>query len=300
MRSATAGPHPEDVAGGFPAQPLEHLDALWIQVAGTLCNIACTHCFVTSGPGETRHPLMTRDEVRRRVAEGVALGVREFYFTGGEPFMHPEMLEILADTLPHGPATVLTNGLLLTDARVDGLTRLARASRYSLEVRVSLDGADAAAHEAFRGTGTFDRTLDAVRRLERAGLLPIVTVTRTLEEEPLLVRERYVALLREAGIARPRLKILPLVRLGREAARTRGYAEAESLRDLPASSFDPARLQCGSCRAVTARGVYVCPLLVDEPGGRMADRLADALAPYPLTHGACFTCYVTGMSCGNG
>ena len=181
MRSATAGPHPEDVAGGFPAQPLEHLDALWIQVAGTLCNIACTHCFVTSGPGETRHPLMTRDEVRRRVAEGVALGVREFYFTGGEPFMHPEMLEILADTLPHGPATVLTNGLLLTDARVDGLTRLARASRYSLEVRVSLDGADAAAHEAFRGTGTFDRTLDAVRRLERAGLLPIVTVTRTLE-----------------------------------------------------------------------------------------------------------------------
>ena len=114
------------------------------------------------------------------------------------------------------------------------------------------------------------------------------------------MRERYVALLREAGIARPRLKILPLFRLGREAARTRGYAEAESLRDLPASSFDPARLQCGSCRAVTARGVYVCPLLVDEPGGRMADRLADALAPYPLTHGACFTCYVTGMSCGNG
>jgi hypothetical protein len=39
---------------------------------------------------------------------------------------------------------------------------------------------------------------------------------------------------------------------------------------------------------------------VDEPGGRMGDRLADALGPFTLAHGACFTCYVTGMTCANG
>src|SRR6476660_3167459 len=59
---------------GAPAQPLHHLDALWIQVAGTLCNLACTHCFVSSGPGDDHHALMSRDQVRGRVAEGVALG----------------------------------------------------------------------------------------------------------------------------------------------------------------------------------------------------------------------------------
>src|SRR6266545_4417330 len=111
-------------AGHFPAQPLDHLDALWIQVAGTVCNLKCTHCFVSCGPGDDHHALMPREEVRARVAEALALGVKEFYFTGGEPFLHPDLLEILEDTLAHGPCTVLTNGTLFTRRRLEGLARL--------------------------------------------------------------------------------------------------------------------------------------------------------------------------------
>jgi hypothetical protein len=195
---------------------------------------------------------------------------------------------------------VLTNGTLITAARLAALARLADASRYVLEIRVSLDGPDAATHDAFRGAGSFERALDGLRRLEGAGLLPIVTATQNTDEPPLVVRERYVAMLRQAGLARPRLKLLPMFRLGRETSRTRGYEAIESLRDLPAGSFDPARLQCRSCRAVTAKDVYVCPLLVDEPGARLGARLSDSLAPFPLRYGACFTCYVTGMTCANG
>ena len=300
--SAAVERDPADLAasGNYPAQPFEHLDALWIQVAGTLCNLACTHCFVSCGPGDLRHALMTRDAVRERVAEGLALGVKEFYFTGGEPFMHREFLEILADTLPHGPCTVLTNGTLFTTARLAILARLTGDSRYALEIRVSLDGPDAATHDGFRGAGSFERALEGLRRLEGAGLLPIVTATQNTNEEALVVRERYMAMLCHAGLARPRLKLLPMFRLGRETSRTRGYESIESLRDLPAGSFDPARLQCRSCRAVTATGVHVCPLLVDEPGGRLGERLDDSLAAFPLRHGACFTCYVTGMTCANG
>src|SRR5205809_5147246 len=98
--------------GRFPLQPLLHLDTLWIQVAGTVCNLTCTHCFVSCGPGDDHHALMPRDEVRARVAEALPLGVKEFYFTGGEPFLHPDLLDILEDTLAYGPCTVLTNGTL--------------------------------------------------------------------------------------------------------------------------------------------------------------------------------------------
>lgn len=284
----------------FPRQPLEHLDVLWIQVAGTLCNLRCTHCFVSCGPGDLRHPLMRRDEVSARVAEGLALGVREVYFTGGEPFMHPDMIAILADTLAHAPCTVLTNGTLFTPARLDALRRLATGGRYSLEVRVSLDGRDAASHDAIRGAGAFARALEGLRRAEAAGLLPLVTVTRTDDEDPLAFREAWIGTLSRAGIARPRLKVLPLFRLGREAERTRGYAANETLAGLAPGAFDPTRLQCAGCRAVTARGVFVCPLLVDEPAGRMGDTLAEALGPFELSHAACSTCYVTGMTCANG
>ena len=300
MRIAPARAEIAPARGVFPSQALEHLDALWIQVAGTLCNLACTHCFVSCGPGEARHALMSRAEVAARVAEALRFGGKEFYFTGGEPFMHREFHAILEDTLAHGPCTVLTNGTLFSDERIAALARMSGAARYSLEIRVSLDGADAAGHDAYRGTGTFARTLAALRALEAAGLLPIVTATRPEGEDAAVTSARFASMLRTAGIRRPRLKLLPMFRLGREATRTRGYEAIESLRDLPEASFDPARLQCRGCRAVSATGVHVCPLLVDESAGRMGDTLAAALGPFTLSHGACYTCYVTGMTCGNG
>ena len=284
----------------FPEQPLLHLDALWIQVAGSRCNLECTHCFVSSGPENDTHALMGRHEVQRRVAEALPLGVKEFYLTGGEPFLNPELLEILEDTLEHGPCTVLTNGTLFTERRLERLGELGDRARYALEIRVSLDGARAEEHDRFRGAGTFARALDGLRRCTEHGLLPIVTVTQNTEEDAVPFRERYLVMLRAAGMTRPRLKVLPMFLLGRETARTRGYRAAETLEDLPAEQFDPTRLQCASCRAVTSRGVFVCPLLVDEPAGRMGDALDETLGSFRLAHGACYTCYVTGMTCANG
>src|SRR2546428_12237334 len=103
---------PAPAPQSFPVQPLLHLDSLWIQVAGTLCNLRCTHCFVSAGPGQDRHELMARAEGRAHVADGLALGGKEVYFTRGEPVLPPQMIEILPDTPPHGPCTVLTHGTL--------------------------------------------------------------------------------------------------------------------------------------------------------------------------------------------
>lgn len=291
---------PAPAEGRYPSQPLLHLDALWIQVAGSVCNLACTHCFVSCGPDADRHALMSRADVRGRVLEALALGVQEIYFTGGEPFVNPEMEAILEDTLPVAPCSVLTNGTLFTRRRIEFLRDLTLRSRYSLELRVSLDGPDAASHDPFRGEGMFARTLDGLRALSDVGLLPIVTVTQHSDEDALVFRARYFEMLRSEGIAHPRLKVLPMFLLGRETQRTRDYAVTETLALLPAEAFDLHRLQCGTSRAATSQGVFVCPLLVDEPAARMGASLADATGPFELRHGACHTCWVTGMTCGNG
>lgn len=280
-----------------PFQPLLHLDALWLQVAGTTCNLACTHCFVSCGPGNTHHEFMTRREVADRVREGLALGVRELYLTGGEPFLHPELLEILADSLGFAPCTVLTNGTLFTSARLAGLRRLTDSSRFSLELRVSLDGDRAEIHDAIRGPGSFARTMEGLRDASRVGLLPIVTAVD--REDDADFRRRLTDALRAAGIERPRTKLLPRFLHGRESRRTRPYQPSETLAGVPEAAIEAGRLQCGSCRAVTSRGVYPCPLVVEEPGGRIADSLDRSLGPVALSYGACYTCFVTGMSCGN-
>jgi sulfatase maturation enzyme AslB (radical SAM superfamily) len=96
---------------------LTSLDTLWFQAGGTVCNLACTHCFISCSPTNHTHELMRLDEVERYLEEAVRLGVREYYFTGGEPFLNPDMEAILEATLRIGPASVLTNGLLLDPAR---------------------------------------------------------------------------------------------------------------------------------------------------------------------------------------
>src|SRR5262245_54679148 len=123
-----------------PRQPLVHLDTLWLQIAGTLCNLRCTHCFVSAGPGEDRHGFMSREQVRSHLADALTLGVNDVYLTGGEPFLHPELFAIMADVLAEAPCTVLTNGTLLTSDRLRELGRMSDASPRSLEIRVSLDG----------------------------------------------------------------------------------------------------------------------------------------------------------------
>ena len=100
-----------------PQVALKSLDTLWFQVGGTVCNLACTHCFVSCSPTNHTHEVLSLAEVERYLDEAARLGVREYYFTGGEPFLNPEMEAILAATLAVGPATVLTNGLLLDPGR---------------------------------------------------------------------------------------------------------------------------------------------------------------------------------------
>jgi AdoMet-dependent heme synthase len=281
-----------------PRVELKSLDTLWFQVGGTVCNLACTHCFVSCSPTNHTHEVMPLAEVRRYLDEAARLGVREYYFTGGEPFLNPEMEAILAATLEVGPATVLTNGLLLDPARCTRLEALDDAADYSLDFRVSLDGWDAASNDPIRGEGTFEKILAGIRNLHAAGLNPVITVTEVCEgavgDEG---KERFFTLLRSLGIGRPRLKILPVFRIGAEAERGGAYESWQRLREgeVPDGALD--HLQCSSCRMVTDQGVWVCPILVNEPEAKMGETLADTLGDFPLEHPACWTCHVYGVSC---
>jgi hypothetical protein len=103
--------------------------------------------------------------------------------------------------------------------------------------------------------------------------------------------------MREIGLTRPRLKVLSVFRLGAETTRERGYEASETLRGRELSDAELDLLQCSSCRMVTSRGVWVCPILLDEPSARMGESLAETLRPFPLSHGACFTCHAYGVTC---
>jgi hypothetical protein len=289
-----------------PTVPLRHLRTLWFQLTGTLCNLECVHCFIACSPTNHQLKFLQPETVYCYLDEAAQLGVREVYFTGGEPFLHKQILPILARALAVAPTTVLTNGTLITPEVADALAALQAASRYSLEIRVSLDDVDAAQNDAVRGKGAHAKALRALRLLHDRGLLPIVAVTEYLYETTAApgqpdvgsgFYQKFRDFLLAQGLTKPRLKVIPVFTMGKlEGTRpAASYVTPEMLH-----GFDVSALQCTQSRMVADGGVYACPILVGEPGALLAkDSLQAALQPCSLYHTACHTCYVTGMTCAN-
>jgi MoaA/NifB/PqqE/SkfB family radical SAM enzyme len=281
-----------------PLLPFRSLDTVWIQITGTLCNIACRHCFVSAGPKSTSLPTMSRGQVETALEEAAGLGAKDAYFTGGEPFLHPEIRPLVEFALERMPLTILTNGLLIDEDLAAWIGDRFARSRYSFDLRVSLDGSTQETNDRVRGHGVYRCVVEALGRLARAGVSPVVTVVE--HEETLKAAEarvEFTEFLQDIGLDRPRVKFLPLLRLGREEGRSRGYLERERLGDEPLAPEVEETLICGASRTVTARGVVTCPILVEVPEAEMGRSLRDAGIPIRLRWPACHTCVVEGLRC---
>ncbi len=292
----------EQVSLQEAAAPCVHtrkLEVVWFQVAGTICNLRCHHCFISCSPENDSFRFLSLETCVRYLEESKTLGAKEYYFTGGEPFANPQMCDILEATLRYGPATVLTNATLFRDGTLDRMEALRRDASYPLELRVSLDGHSAEMNDPIRGEGTFDRTMEGIRKLVERGFRPIITITRTwcgCDEEVLAGFRNMLAAI---GYDQPRLKILPLLKLGAEVDRTGGYDENSRVTQAMMQGYDESRLVCSTARLVTDRGVWVCPILLDFAEARMGDTLAESVRDYPLRHAACHTCRQFGAICSN-
>ncbi|MBE0602377.1 MAG: radical SAM protein [Deltaproteobacteria bacterium] len=285
-----------------PECPFLGLDTLWIQAAGLACNLRCAHCFNASGPGNREMEPLSSEEVRALLDEAEAAGVRDVVFTGGEPFLLPDMADIGADAVLRFPVTILTNGTLLSGRTVDRLAKAAGGSRFSLEIRISLDAPAEEANDAIRGKGSFAKTVEGAARLEAAGILPIVTAVRLRKDDGLPEEEElegFEGAMRAAGIRKPRVKFLPVFRIGREEERGGGYADSDRVTGELLDLLGADNLLCSTARLATSRGVWPCPILVNEMSARMGDDLRPSFRPFPLAYGACSTCLRHGAVCAN-
>ncbi len=283
---------------GAPEVRFRWLETLWVQVTGTLCNIACRHCFISCGPKADQVPMMSADQIERALLEGRDAGMKQVYYTGGEPFLHPEMQRITRSALRLAPLTIVTNGLLIDGATAAWLAEESARSLYSLDLRVSLDGMTAGQNDPVRGRGTFAGVVAALRALAAAGFSPIVTVVEhELPLQAIEARLLFIEFVRSLGIRQPRLKFLPLLRIGREEKRTHGYQDPAALDGGPLLPEVESSLLCSSGRVVTADGVYTCPILIEEATARLGDALATAQTNLRLRWDACQTCVIDGLRC---
>ncbi len=208
--------NPDRTAKGEPraSVALEQLETLWINT-GTLCNIACTHCYIESTPKNDRLAYITAAEVGAYLdeIETSGLGTSEIGFTGGEPFMNPDMIAMMEDALQRGhEVLVLTNAMQPMQRPKIKAELLRLNDRYGerLTLRVSLDHYTKALHEEERGANSWDRTMDGIDWISKHGF-NLAIAGRTLWDE-------------DAGLARA------------------GYGELVKSRNWPIDIGDQARM----------------------------------------------------------
>ena len=154
--------------------PPAFLWKLWIYTNYD-CNLKCSYCVAKSGPNVSRRALGV-DNVKRLVEEAVELGFEHVFFTGGEPFILNDIYEMLAYSSARIKTTVLTNAMLLRGQRLE---KLCAVANEDLIVQVSLDGGRPEDHDAYRGKGTWEKTVEGIRLLQEQGFRVRLGTTET-------------------------------------------------------------------------------------------------------------------------
>lgn len=299
---------PERTATGTPRAKvaLSNPDTLWFNT-GTLCNIACVGCYIESSPKNDALVYLTVDEVEDYLnqLDARAWNAREIGFTGGEPFMNPQMIPMLEASLKRGyQVLILTNAMqpMMRPKTRDALGALIGQYRDKLTFRISLDHHSAELHDSVRGRNAFERSLQGMRWLRDQGAEMAVAGRTLWNETEADCRAGFAAVFKrenfEIDANNPGQCVL--------------FPEMDETVEVPEITTEcwsilnkhPDSVMCSSSRMVVRRkgsekaSVLACTLLPYDPNFELGHSLEDAEQDVSLNHPHCAKfCVLGGASC---
>lgn len=279
---------------------------LWFNT-GTLCNIECVNCYIESSPTNDRLVYLTMadvlpylDELDEAGETGIEIG-----FTGGEPFMAPQMLAILQVVLERGYSVLmLTNAMqpMMRPRVQKGLLALREHFGDLLTMRVSLDHYEATYHDEERGAGSFDLAIKGLRWLSEHAFALALAGRTVWGEDEAMSRAGYSDLIAEEALRVDPDNPTELVL----------FPEMRPDEDPPEITTacwdildkDPNELMCASQRMVVKRkgaasaSVVACTLLPYDEQFELGQTLGEARQSVRLNHSYCASfCVLGGGSC---
>jgi uncharacterized Fe-S cluster-containing radical SAM superfamily protein len=286
---------------------LKSLDTLWFNT-GTLCNLTCGHCYIESSPKNDRLVYLRAAEVAGYLdeIETENLPTSLIGFTGGEPFMNPELPAMLEDVLSRGfRALVLTNAMKPMAKCKPALLKLRDRFGDRLTIRVSIDHYGPVVHELERGERSWRPTIEGLTWLARHGFSLHVASRRLSGETEEAIRRGFAALFAELDVPVDADDPVALM----------VFPEMDLASDVPEITEacwgilgkSPESVMCASSRMVVKRKgtahpvVLACTLLPYDPRFELGRTLAEASGPVPLNHPHCAKfCVLGGGACSRG
>ncbi len=301
---------PDWTAKGEPraSVPLMKATTLWFNT-GTLCNIECKRCYIESSPTNDQLVYITADEVSDYLAQIKDRNwpVEEIGFTGGEPFMNPQMIEMTRRCLEAGhKVLILTNAMkpMMRKRVQDGLIDLKDEFAEQLTLRISLDHFKVEHHDEERGSGSYESTLEGMRWLRDNDFQMAVAGRTIWGDSEVSSRDGYAALFSKEGFNID----------AKDPGATLLFPEMDETAEVPEITTacwgilnkSPRDIMCASSRMIVKRkgaaspSVLACTLLPYDSQFELGRTLKAAEAPVKLNHPHCAKfCVLGGASCSN-
>jgi len=296
-RTADGRPRADVAFGG--------LRMLWFNT-GTLCNVTCENCYIESSPRNDRLSYLTRDDLQQYLdeLERSDWQAEEIGFTGGEPFMNPDILDHLRSCLARGyRVLVLTNAMRPLLNCQSGLLALKAEFGAQLVLRISIDHYTATLHDMERGAGSWTRMMAGFQWLAQNGFALNVAGRTCWRESDGELRAGFAALFAQHGVVLDAQNPAHLVLFPEMDA-------ASDVAEITSGCWDilgvnPDNMMCASSRMVVRRkgamrpAVVACTLLPYAPEFELGETLGEATEqPVSLNHPHCARfCVLGGGAC---
>lgn len=285
---------------------LTNAKTLWFNT-GTLCNIECDNCYIESSPTNDALVYMTAAEVETYLDQIVDRGwpTDEIGFTGGEPFMNPQMIDMTQAALARGyTVLILTNAMrpMMRPSTRAGLAKLQATYGDKLTMRISVDHYSATIHDQERGAGSFAKTIEGMKWLRDTGIQMAIAGRLDRAESDAEARAGFATLIAEHGFDIN----------AQDPGQTMLFPEMDEAAEVPEITtacwdilnISPSSVMCASSRMVVKRkgapspAVLACTLLPYSPEFELGTTLAEAEADVHLNHPHCAKfCVLGGASC---
>ncbi len=283
---------------------LTHLSTLWFNT-GSLCNITCVNCYMDSSPKNDALVYITLDEMRAYLDEIAAekMQVEEIAFTGGEPFMNPDIIPMIGEALGRGfRVLVLTNAMKPLLNKRDALLKLRQTHGDALTIRVSVDHYTRKGHEEIRGKDTWPPMIEGLRWLAENEFNLAVAGRTCWDEDEDTGRAGYAGLFADAHIPIDADHPAKLVL----------FPEMDADADVPEITVHcwdilgvaPESMMCATSRMVVKRKgadkpvVMPCTLLPYDTAFELGTALSESNRAVQLNHPHCAQfCVLGGASC---
>ena len=275
------------------------LTELWFHT-GTACNLACPFCLEGSKPGDDRLDRITLADVRPLMKEASSLGAQQFSFTGGEPFIVKDFINILRYASSLNPCLVLTNGTDPVLKRLHQIETLAEQP-HPVSFRISIDYPDEARHDAARGSGSFRKSWRSLRALGELGFKVSVARQMDSNENSVAVNREYQTLLEQYGLPSD-MTIVPFPDFLTPGSNPAVPLITENCMTNYHTEKSRQAFMCAFSKMVIKRNgemrVYACTLVDDDESYDLGGTISESMGKrIMMRHHRCYSCFAFGSSC---